>query len=100
MIQEAVPEFEEALNEAQPQRSILVADDDESQVLALTTRLEKQGFKTLSAYSGNECIALARAELPNLIVVDICMPDIDGLRVCEKLADSDETWPVLPRRIT
>lgn len=75
-------------------RRVLVVDDDESQVLALATRLGKQGYETLSAFSARECLALARSQRPDLIVLDVGLPDGDGLRVCTELADLPDTCDI------
>ncbi len=70
---------------------ILIIDDDEAMVDVLSRRLGQQGFQTVAADCGAAGLAIARAELPLLIVLDLRLPDKDGLAVCEDLVDSAET---------
>lgn len=75
-------------------RTILLIDDDEVMVDVLGQRLERQGYRTLVASSGDEGLALARRHLPTLIVLDLRLPDADGFHVCQELADSSETCAI------
>lgn len=77
-----------------PQRSVLIIDDDDTLSDVLSHHLKKQGFKTVAAYSGKAGLAKAKAEPPSLIVLDLGLPDADGLRICEQLADAPETCSV------
>ena len=91
MIQSAFPELEPLKsNESRPS-SILLVDDDEDQVFCLTKRLESLGFETNVALTGRHGVDLAHLERPDLIVLDLRLPDIDGLEVCSELADSPQT---------
>ena len=67
--------------------TILVVDDDQSQVDVLRFRLGQQGFSTLSAPRGSDGIQLARIEQPALILLDLCLPDTDGLALCQQMSD-------------
>ena len=60
-----------------PQR-ILVVDDDRQIVRLVSAYLEHAGFQTLTAYDGAAALRLARTERPDLIVLDLMLPDIDG----------------------
>ncbi|TLD43176.1 MAG: sensory transduction histidine kinase [Candidatus Jettenia ecosi] len=64
---------------------ILVVDDDEKAVKYLSTLLEDAGFDVIKAYSGNAGINLAINSNPDLIILDLIMPDISGFDVVEKL---------------
>jgi two-component system cell cycle response regulator len=72
---------------------ILVVDDDPSICDTLTTMLNFKGYRTAVARNGREALALAREEPPDLMLLDVMMPEIDGLQVCRtfkedpKLAD-------------
>ena len=70
---------------------ILIVDDDEAMVEGLSCRLIKQGYSIQQAETGAEGIETARRERPALIVLDVRLPDTDGLAVCEKLADDPAT---------
>jgi CheY-like chemotaxis protein len=74
--------------------SVLIIDDDDTLSDVLSHRLKKQGMKTVAAYSGKAGLAKAKSHTPSLIVLDLGLPDIDGLHVCEQLADSPETCSV------
>ena len=71
--------------------SILIIDDDESMAEVLAERLKRQHFRVIAATSGAAGLAAARSERPNLILLDLGLPDCDGLDVCQKMADSIET---------
>jgi len=74
--------------------TILVVDDDQSQVDVLRYRLGQQGFSTLSAPKGSDGIQLARIEQPVLILLDLCLPDTDGLTVCQQMSDDPLTGEI------
>ena len=89
----------ESLEMASPVRtkdrySVLIVDDDEAQADVLATRLTGQGFGTLIANSGELALELARAERPDCILLDLRLPDVDGLDVCQKLVDSHQTCEI------
>lgn len=73
------------------QQSILVIDDDTVLAEILSRRLSQQGFATKTADSGAAGLALARSEHPDLILLDLRLPDTDGFSICEELADSSDT---------
>ena len=77
-----------------PYCRVLIVDDDEAMVDVLSRRLSQQGFETLAAYSGESGLTLARKELPVLILLDLRLPDQDGLAVCEQLVDSAQTCDI------
>lgn len=70
---------------------ILIIDDDEAMVETLSCRLIKQGYAIAQAETGAEGIEMARRDRPALIVLDVRLPDTDGLSVCQKLADDPAT---------
>ena len=74
--------------------SVLIIDDDDTLSDVLSHRLKKQGIRTMAAYSGKAGLAKAKAKTPSLVVLDLGLPDIDGLRVCEQLTDAPETCSV------
>lgn len=73
---------------------ILIVDDDEALADVLSHRLKRQGFDTIVAESGSTGLAKARSEVPALIVLDLRLPDVDGLTICEQLADSSDTCAI------
>jgi DNA-binding response OmpR family regulator len=75
-------------------RTILVIDDDEALAEVLSRRLEQQGFASKTADSGAKGLAMARADRPDLILLDLRLPDKDGFAICEELADSNQTCEI------
>ncbi|WP_022697956.1 response regulator transcription factor [Euryhalocaulis caribicus] len=74
-----------------PQQKILVADDDELLIGLLSHRLSVKGFEVLTAKTGVEALEAARAERPDLIVLDAMMPVMDGFAVLQNLKADDQT---------
>jgi DNA-binding response OmpR family regulator len=74
--------------------TILIIDDEEAAAEVLAMGLQKQGFRTLTASSGTAGLALAQSHHPDLVILDICLPDLNGLAVCESLADSPATCTI------
>lgn len=72
-------------------KRILVIDDLPENVFMLQDRLEHEGFEVLTAYDGYSGINKAKSELPDLILLDVMMPDITGLEVCKLLVNETET---------
>lgn len=73
---------------------VLIVDDDADIVESLAYRLSQQGFATCTAGTGNEAILRARCDHPAAILLDLGLPDMDGLAVCEELVDSSETCEI------
>src|SRR5581483_5580253 len=74
---------------------ILIADDHETNRDILVTRLGMHGYELIQAADGEETLHAARAHLPDLILLDIMMPKLDGIEVCRRLK-SDPTLPFMP----
>jgi adenylate cyclase len=74
---------------------ILIADDQAMNVDILQTRLAVHGYEILTAADGEEALGIARAQLPDLILLDIMMPKMDGLEVC-RLLKGDAALPFMP----
>lgn len=70
---------------------ILIVDDDHPTVMLTAKLLEKQGYEVLTAFDGLEGLAKAREHVPDLIILDIMMPKMDGYQVCQRLQRSPET---------
>lgn len=72
-------------------KKILVVDDLPENVFMLQDRLEHEGYEVLTAYDGFSGIEKAKNNLPDLILLDIMMPDITGLEVCQILVNDPLT---------
>jgi len=77
-----------------PKRTILVVDDDVDQVVVLTDRLQRQGFEVLAAHRGQDGIDAAKDQLPDLVLLDLRLPDVEGLDVCRSLSDDPATCDI------
>ena len=69
---------------------VLVADDDDDILLLVTTRLRRDGFEVLQASNGDRALELARERRPDIAVLDIGMPGLDGLQVLEQIRADEE----------
>ena len=74
---------------------ILIVDDNETNRDILQTRLEMHGYDLKQAVDGEEAIAAAKEHLPDLILLDVMMPKLDGIEVCKRLR-ADSTLPFMP----
>ena len=65
---------------------VLIADDSPTDQHILSRALQQQGFETVTAEDGEEAIRLAEQRTPDVILMDIVMPGMDGYQACRKLA--------------
>lgn len=70
---------------------ILVVDDEEHIVELITYNLKKEGYQVLTALNGKIAVEIARKETPDLILLDVMMPDLDGLSACRILRQQEAT---------
>ena len=75
----------------EPMKRILVIDDLPDNVFLLKDRLENEGYEVLTADCGNSGIEKATEEIPDLILLDVMMPDINGFEVCKTLVNDSRT---------
>ncbi|MDQ7844503.1 MAG: response regulator transcription factor [Armatimonadota bacterium] len=71
---------------------ILVVDDEETMVRSLSTLLAQEGYEVVVAADGVQALDAARAERPDLILLDVMLPGMDGLAVCRQI----RSWSVVP----
>lgn len=76
-------------------KTVLVVDDEPSIVDILAFNLEKEGYRVLTAYDGLSALDLARAQRPDLILLDLMLPQLNGFEVCQALRDEGLTMPIL-----
>lgn len=74
---------------------ILLAEDDPLTLEALAACIEEEGFETLSAADGKQALELWAEHRPQLLCLDIMMPEIDGFEVCRRVRASDPSVPIL-----
>ena len=70
---------------------ILVADDDPDILALVSFRLERAGYAVVQALNGEEAVQVALARLPDLAVLDVMMPRIDGYEATRRLREHEET---------
>lgn len=70
---------------------IMIVDDSPTEVHVMKTALEKHGFETMSAADGSECISLVREMRPDLILMDVVMPGINGFQATRTLSRDPQT---------
>ena len=69
---------------------ILIADDDPSTLRTLNHALEREGYKVYTAQDGVEALEQVEAHQPDLIILDVVMPQMDGHEVCRRLRRKPE----------
>ncbi len=74
---------------------ILIVDDNVANVDILRARLQAQGYDIVTAADGEEALEAAREHLPDLILLDVMMPKLDGIEVCRRLR-ADASMPFIP----
>lgn len=72
-------------------KKVLVVDDEKSIVDIITYNLKKEGYEVLNAYDGQEAVKLVFEQNPDLILLDIMMPIMDGYEVCKKVREKLNT---------
>ena len=75
-------------------RSILVVDDEERMVRFIRLNLEHDGFQVISAFRGQQAINAIREDMPDLVLLDVMMPDLDGFEVL-KIVRETSSVPVI-----
>ena len=74
---------------------ILIVDDNPTNVKVLQTRLVADGYEIVTAGDGEEALTVAREHVPDLILLDVMMPKLDGFEVCRRLR-ADPKVPFTP----
>ncbi len=77
------------------QKTVLIVEDDESLMLGLEENMKVAGYRVLTATSGTEGARIAVERLPDLLVLDVMLPDMNGYDVCRTLRNKRMTMPVI-----
>jgi DNA-binding response OmpR family regulator len=73
-------------------RSLILVADDDPDILALVSfRLERAGYEVVAATNGEEAVELARAHRPDLAILDVMMPRVDGYEATRRLREHEDT---------
>jgi PAS domain S-box-containing protein len=88
-----LPRIAGPVEEREPQRSsamqtVLVVDDNRDSALVMTMLLEGMGYRCLTAYAGIDAVEIVKKERPDIVLLDIGLPDIDGYEVASRIADA------------
>ncbi len=73
------------------QKKILIVEDEQDILQLVKLYLEKEGFRTTTAVNGAEALKKVKEDKPDLIVLDLMLPELDGLEVCKRLRSVPET---------
>ncbi len=76
-------------------KRILVVDDERNIVDILRFNLEREGYEVLCAYDGGEALEAVRAQSPDLVLLDVMLPVMDGFSVLEEIRRTDRVTPVI-----
>ncbi|HEX2240410.1 MAG TPA: response regulator [Actinomycetota bacterium] len=72
-------------------KRVLICDDDPAVLRLIEVNLEIEGYEVLAAHHGEEAVAIAQAEKPDLVILDVMMPRLDGYGAAKKLKSLPET---------
>jgi len=75
--------------------TILVVDDEPNIVELNQLYLENAGYRVLTAYDGKTALQMARTVRPDLMVLDLMLPEIDGFDVCRRMRQNDDEMPII-----
>jgi DNA-binding response OmpR family regulator len=78
-----------------PSQVVLIADDDADILELVSFRLERAGYRTLTASDGEEALRLALAEQPDIALLDVMMPRLSGVEVTQRLRAGGERLPIV-----
>ena len=76
------------------QRTILVVDDDNGLRELIRINLEHEGYAVIQAANGVQCVNAVREQRPDMVIMDVMMPEMDGLEACLKVREFSTT-PIL-----
>lgn len=77
------------------QRTVLIVEDEKNIVDILRFNLQREGYRTCEAYDGEDGLAKARSEKPDLILLDVMLPKMNGFDVCRALREGGDNVPVI-----
>ena len=82
------------MNRLDRNQRILIVDDEEHIVQMLDINVRTQGYESLCAYTGEQALDVASSQRPDIILLDVMMPGMDGIEVCRRLKANPDTRPI------
>ena len=76
-------------------KTVLIVEDEQNIVDILSFNLEREGYDTLEAYDGNTGVQLALEQNPDLVLLDLMLPGMDGFEVCRRIRETGSAVPIL-----
>ena len=76
-------------------RTVLIVDDEKNIVDILKFNLQKEGYTTLEAYDGKEALSMFVSSHPDLVLLDVMLPHLDGFEVCRRIRETDILTPII-----
>lgn len=76
-------------------KTVLIVEDEQNIVDILSFNLEREGYDTLEAYDGNTGLQLALEQNPDLVLLDLMLPGMDGFEVCRRIRETGSAVPIL-----
>jgi len=82
------------MNKERTKKAVLVVDDDPKHLKLVSLKLAEAGYRVINAQSGKDALESIKIEKPGLVLLDIMMPDMDGLETLKKIKAMDPDIPV------
>jgi len=76
-------------------KKVLVVDDSPTQLNIMKAPFEEKGFQVVTATDGEEAVAMVKAENPDLVVLDVIMPKLNGFQACRQIKIMKQDLPVI-----
>lgn len=76
-------------------QKVLVVDDEQSIVTLLKYNIEQAGYQVIVAYDGVQALEKVNEEKPDLVVLDVMLPEMDGIEVCKTIRSDKNQVPIL-----
>jgi len=76
-------------------QTLLIADDEENILILYKHEFEADGYRVITAGNAQEALALIESEHPDLLIMDICMPEMDGIEALGKILSQNHKLPVI-----
>jgi len=76
-------------------KTVLIVDDEKNIVDILSFNLKKEGFEIMAAYDGESALAQYSKKRPDLVLLDVMLPRLDGFGVCRRIREKDKKTPII-----